>query len=287
MVDRANGEEHSSGNRLQGVPSMAARGAEPAPVSDSELERRVARLEQENAELRQVNAALTRDLGESQEQQTATAEVLQVLSRSAFQLQPVLETLLEHAARLCRAEQGSIFRFDGEVYQRAASCGHSAVIEGIANPDPTRRPGYGRPSARVLREGRMVHIPDVLADPEFDNPEFREYQRHVGHRTVLGVPMLREGALIGVIMLSRTWVQPFTDKQIELVTTFADQAVIAIENVRLFREIEDKSRQLEVASRHKSEFLANMSHELRTPLNAILGFSDVLLEQIFGELNEK
>jgi GAF domain-containing protein len=104
---------------------------------------------------------------------------------------------------------------------------------------------------------------------------------------VLGVPLVRGDDLLGVFMIRRSEVQPFTDRQIELVTTFADQAVIAIENVRLFHEIEQKSRQLEAASRHKSEFLANMSHELRTPLNAVIGFSEMLGEKMFGELNEK
>jgi signal transduction histidine kinase len=133
-------------------------------------------------------------------------------------------------------------------------------------------------------ERRTVQIADVSADPEY---QITEFQRIGGFRTVLAVPMLREEVLLGVFGLHRDEVRPFTDKQIQLVATFADQAAIAIENVRLFREIEDKSRQLEVASQHKSEFLANMSHELRTPLNAIIGFSEVLVDRMFGELNEK
>ncbi len=108
-----------------------------------------------------------------------------------------------------------------------------------------------------------------------------------GHRTTLAVPLVREGKAFGAILLRRREVRPFTEKQIELVKTFADQAVIAIENVRLFNEIQDKSRQLETANKHKSEFLANMSHELRTPLNAIIGFSEALIARMFGELNAK
>jgi signal transduction histidine kinase len=125
----------------------------------------------------------------------------------------------------------------------------------------------------------------VLADPEYGRQDLADIGRY---RTVLSVPMLRDGEAIGLISLTKgAEVDPFTEKQMELVTTFADQAVIAIENVRLFKEIEEKSAQLEVANKHKSEFLANMSHELRTPLNAIIGFSEVLSERMFGELNEK
>jgi signal transduction histidine kinase len=137
---------------------------------------------------------------------------------------------------------------------------------------------------RVARERQVVHVHDVLTEPDY---AAAAAQKLGEYRTVLGVPVLREGELIGVIAVFRTVVRPFADRQIRLVSTFADQAAIAIENVRLFNEIQEKSRQLEIADKHKSEFLANMSHELRTPLNAIIGFSEVLSERYFGELNEK
>jgi signal transduction histidine kinase len=145
-------------------------------------------------------------------------------------------------------------------------------------------PQRGDASGRALLEGKAVHIPDVQADPEYT---LVEGQRLGGYRTVLGIPMLREGLPIGVLALTRDEVRPFTDKQIELVQTFADQAAIAIENVRLFDEIQDKSRQLEEASQHKSQFLANMSHELRTPLNAILGYTELMTDGAYGEPSEK
>jgi signal transduction histidine kinase len=146
--------------------------------------------------------------------------------------------------------------------------------------EPERGSAFGR----ALLEGRVIHIPDAQADPEYT---FVEAQKLGDYRTVLGVPMLREGVPIGVLSLTRSKVRPFNDKQIELVSTFADQAVIAIENVRLFEEIQDKSRQLEEASQHKSQFLANMSHELRTPLNAILGYTELMADGAYGEPSEK
>jgi signal transduction histidine kinase len=148
-------------------------------------------------------------------------------------------------------------------------------------------PGRGTASGRAVAERKTIHIPDVLADPEYDYRYRTKGQKVGGFRTLLGVPLLREGAAIGALVLGRSAPRPFTPQQIELATTFADQAVIAIENVRLFDEIQDKSRQLEEASQHKSQFLANMSHELRTPLNAILGYTELMADGAYGEPSEK
>jgi signal transduction histidine kinase len=409
------------------------------------------------------NVRLFNELKELLEQQTATGEVLKVISRSVFDLRPVLETLTENAVRLCGADMGSIYRFDGERLNHALSYNATPELIEFLDRNPIT-PGRYSVAARAALERQTIHVPDVLADPDFT---FGAAQLETV-RTVLGVPMMRGDDLVGVFTIRNFEVQPFTGRQIELVTTFADQAVIAIENVRLFqeleartgelarsvdelkalgevgravsstldletvlstivahavqlsttnggiiyeydeptqefhlrtsyrmepelvqayratplrlgqgatgraaattepaeipdllqeqelptrgirpmlsrlgyrsllsvplllekrimgaltvfrrevgsfspevvhllqtfaaqsalaiqnarlfREIEEKSRQIEAANRHKSEFLANMSHELRTPLNAIIGFSEVLGERMFGELNEK
>jgi signal transduction histidine kinase len=229
------------------------------------------------------NVRLLNELRESLQQQTATSDVLKVISRSAFDLQTVLDTLVASAARLCAADKGVIFQLHGDEYRLAANYGFSPEAEAFARDHPLR-PGRGSVTGRVALEGRRIHVPDVLADPDYHEPG---YQKAFGYRTNLGVPLLREGTTIGVFVLTRDEVNPFTDNQIDLVATFTDQAVIAMENVRLFNEIQDKSRQLAEASKHKSQFLANMSHELRTPMNAILGYTELIMDNIYGEPNEK
>jgi signal transduction histidine kinase len=266
---------------LLGVIVVGWADSGPIPKAQEELLRTFAEqavIAIQNVRLFDEVQARTRELTESLQQQTATADVLKVISRSTFDLQAVLNTLSESAARLCDAEHAWLFRRVGETYQWAASYGHLREShERIKKHLLTRRlsPGRGSVAGRAVLEGRPVQIVDVLADSEYEETES---QRLAQFRTIFAAPLLHRGMPIGAIALQRTVVKPFTEKQIELVQTFADQAVIAIENVRLFNEIQDKSRQLAEASQHKSQFLANMSHELRTPLNAIIGVSEMLRE---------
>jgi signal transduction histidine kinase len=229
-------------------------------------------------ELQEKNQALTEahaQVSESLDQQTATSEILGVISGSPTDIQPVFDTIVRSAARLCNADDAQLLRTENDVLRLAASHG---TIPG----ESTRPIVRTRVAGRAVIERRAIHVHDLQAESD----EFPDAQPW-DIRSMLSIPLLREEHALGVIQIRRREVRPFTEAQIALLETFAAQAVIAIENVRLFKELEAANRELSAASQHKSEFLANMSHELRTPLNAIIGFSEVLSEKMFGELNEK
>ena len=275
--------------RSRALGSILVRRIEVRPFSDEQIATlqtfaNQAVIAMENvrlfAELRQNNEALTRahaQVTESLEQQTATSEILRVISSSPADTQPVFDAIAANAARLCSANDAQVLRVEGDVLRLVAAFGAPSM-------PPVRRLTRGHLVGRAVIDRQTIHVRD-LAQALAEYPETTAARFAV--QSALAVPLMRDGTALGVIRISRTEVRPFTEKQIALVQTFADQAVIAIENVRLFTELQERTAQLQIANRHKDEFLANMSHELRTPLNSIIGFSEVILERIFGDLTEK
>jgi signal transduction histidine kinase len=228
------------------------------------------------------NVRLFNETKEALERQTAISEVLRVISSAPSDVKPTLDAVAQRAARLCDAAAAAIYVLEGATLRRRAFNG-PAELQGndsLAFSPETL-------TGRTIAEGKAIHVEDLEREQSEFPVSWELAQKYGRRQSMLAVPLMREGKPFGTMFLRRTEVRPFSDKQIALATTFADQAAIAIENVRLFHEIQEKSRQLEVANKHKSEFLANMSHELRTPLNAIIGFSEVLMDRMFGAVNEK
>ncbi|MBC7975550.1 MAG: GAF domain-containing protein, partial [Myxococcales bacterium] len=259
----------------------------PSPFSDKEIG--LLKVFADQAVIAIQNARLFNETKEALEQQTATAEVLQVISSSVADTRPVFAKILDSCERLFAANGIGIYLIDeADRIHLGGFRGRGAVSRAATQTvnDTFPRPLEGTATAIAVRERRVVHFPDVREGTDVPEP-LRRIAAQAGNFSIAFAPMLWEGRGVGAIQVSRDPPQPFTEKELTLLNTFADQAVIAVQNSRLFNEIETKSRELELANKHKSEFLANMSHELRTPLNAIIGFSEVLSEKMFGEINDK
>jgi len=234
----------------------------------------------ENTRLLNELRQRTDDLSEALEQQTATSEVLRVISSSPGELESVFHTILENAVRICDAKFGTMFYFEDGAFHPAADLNVPPALSDFVRRRGSFQPRVGSTLDQLMHTKQVVHMGDASAEGALLNPA----GELGGARAYVAVPMLKENEVVGAIVIYRQEVRPFTDKQIEVVTNFAKQAVIAIENVRLLTELrartaelEDKSNQLEVASQNKSQFLSSMSHELRTPLNAIIGLTEMMV----------
>jgi signal transduction histidine kinase len=243
---------------------------------------RIAQLQAEVASLRDENRALLAANGQARDEQTATSEILRMVASSRFDLSGVLNRLADRAYRLCGASSARLYLVDGDVLRIVASVADSdemlTMVRSVAPVGYETERSMRSMVGRAVIEGRPIHVEDAHSDQVMT--EFpTTVTGGVTARTRLHVPLRRDGVGIGVLAVSRQEIRPFTASEIELVQTFADQATIAIENARLFEELQEANSQLAAASQHKSQFLANMSHELRTPLNAIIGYSEMLQEE--------
>jgi signal transduction histidine kinase len=262
--------------------TMFLRRTEVRPFTDKQIA--LSKVFADQAAIGIENVRLFNETKEALEQQKASAEVLGAISSSIADTKPVFDKIIDSCVRLFEGQQVGILlvREDGLAHVAAFQRGGQDLAEQLTPVPVDNQSATGQ----AILARQVVHYPDI-AGGENVPPYLRENARKFGIKSGIFAPMLWEGRGVGAIYVGREVTGDFSEKAIRLLKTFADQAVIAIQNARLFREIQEKSAQLEVANKHKSDFLANMSHELRTPLNAIIGFSEVLMDKMFGELNAK